>query len=133
MNPFHHRGFIRKRKNKPQAPRTDYFRVQQGLPVAGRFAEPTKNAGLQMRDAWAKPVDNSVENYSWSNVVNPTLTRHNEVVKGKEEKMNKSHRVAMAQALLAELSEATARHGAGNDGVKRLHRLVASMVAQLLA
>ena len=65
--------------------------------------------------------------------MNPTLTRHNEVVKGKEEKMNKSHRVAMAQALLAELSEATARHGAGNDGVKRLHRLVASMVAQLLA
>lgn len=53
---------------------------------------------------------------------------------GKEVKiMNKSHRVAMAQALLAELSEATARHGAGNEGVKRLHRLVRDMVAQLLA
>jgi hypothetical protein len=52
---------------------------------------------------------------------------------GKEVKMNKSHRVAMAQALLAELSEATARYGAGNEGVKRLHRLVRDMVAQLLA
>jgi hypothetical protein len=50
-----------------------------------------------------------------------------------EVKMNKSHRVAMAQALLAELSEATARYGAGNEGVKRLHRLVRDMVAQLLA
>lgn len=49
------------------------------------------------------------------------------------EKMNKSHRLAMAQALLAELSEATARHGANNDGVRRLHRMVRDMVAQLLA
>jgi hypothetical protein len=52
---------------------------------------------------------------------------------GEEVKMNKSHRVAMAQALLAELSEATARYGANNDGVRRLHRLVRDMVAQLLA
>ena len=47
--------------------------------------------------------------------------------------LNKSHRVAMAQALLAELSEATARYGANNDGVRRLHRMVRDMVAQLLA
>jgi hypothetical protein len=60
--------------------------------------------------------------------------RYDEIMSGKEVKsMNKSHRVAMAQALLAELSEATARYGAGNEGVKRLHRLVRDMVAQLLA
>ena len=48
-------------------------------------------------------------------------------------KMNKSHRLAMAQALLTELSEATARYGDSNDGVRRLHRMVRDMVAQLLA
>ncbi len=67
------------------------------------------------------------------NVVFPTSYRYREGMSGKEVKMNKSHRVAMAQALLAELSEATARHGDGNEGVKRLHRMVRDMVAQLLA
>ena len=66
-------------------------------------------------------------------VVIITNKRHTRDMSGEEVKMNKSHRVAMAQALLAELSEATARYGADNDGVRRLHRLVRDMVAQLLA
>ena len=69
----------------------------------------------------------------WGQVVFGRKYRYDEIMSGKEVKMNKSHRVAMAQALLAELSEATARYGAGNEGVKRLHRLVRDMVAQLLA
>lgn len=76
----------------------------------------------------AEPENNLV-----TNVVFPTSYRYREGMSGKEVKMNKSHRVAMAQALLAELSEATARHGDGNEGVKRLHRMVRDMVAQLLA
>jgi hypothetical protein len=78
-------------------------------------------------------VDKSVDKLFTENVVITPYYPHNGDMKGKEEKMNKSHRVAMAQALLAELSEATARYGAGNKGVKRLHRLVRGMVAELLA
>ena len=70
----------------------------------------------------------------WGRVVFGLNYRYDYIMSGKEVKgMEKSHRVAMAQALLAELSEATARYGAGNEGVKRLHRLVRDMVAQLLA
>jgi fructose-specific component phosphotransferase system IIB-like protein len=70
----------------------------------------------------------------WGRVVFGRNYRYDEIMSGKEVKiLNKSHRVAMAQALLAELSEATARYGANNDGVRRLHRMVRDMVAQLLA
>lgn len=59
---------------------------------------------------------------------------HTYFMSGMEVKnMNKSYRVAMAQALLTELSEAVARYGADNDGVRRLHRMVRTMVAELLA
>jgi hypothetical protein len=78
-------------------------------------------------------VDNSVDKFLTDRVVSTPYYPHNGDMKGKEEKLNKSHRVAMAQALLAELSEATARYGAGNKGVKRLHRKVRAMVAELLA
>ena len=90
-------------------------RVSAGLPNAGMF------------------VDNSVDKFLNDKVVSTPYYPHNGDMKGKEEKLNKSHRVAMAQALLAELSEATARYGAGNKGVKRLHRMVRAMVAELLA
>jgi hypothetical protein len=46
--------------------------------------------------------------------------------------MNKSHRLAMAQALLAELAEATARYGDDSDGVRRLRTMVRQMVTELL-
>lgn len=46
--------------------------------------------------------------------------------------MNKSYRVAMAQALLAELAEAQAQHG-DTHGTRRLRALVARTVAELLA
>ena len=45
--------------------------------------------------------------------------------------MGKSHRVAMAQALLTELAEAYQRHG-DTDGTRRLQAMVARMVAELL-
>ena len=79
------------------------------------------------------PVDKSVDKLFTENVVITPYYPHNGDMSGEEVKMNKSHRVAMAQALLAELSEATARYGAGNKGVKRLHRMVRGMVAELLA
>jgi hypothetical protein len=78
-------------------------------------------------------VDKSVDKLFTENVVITPYYPHNGDMSGEEVKMNKSHRVAMAQALLAELSEATARYGAGNKGVKRLHRMVRGMVAELLA
>lgn len=46
--------------------------------------------------------------------------------------MNKSYRVAMAQALLAELAEAQAQHG-DTHGTRCLRALVARTVAELLA
>lgn len=46
--------------------------------------------------------------------------------------MNKSHRIAMAQALIAELAEAVERHG-DTSGTQRLRAMVARMVAELLA
>jgi|688.fasta_scaffold299746_1 hypothetical protein len=68
------------------------------------------------------------------NVVIPTYNRYIGSMSGKEvNQMNKSYRVAMAQALLTELAEAVARYGADNEGVKRLHRMVRAMVAELLA
>lgn len=78
-------------------------------------------------------VDNSVDKFFTKNVVITPYYPHNGDMSGEEVKMNKSHRVAMAQALLTELSDATARYGAGNKGVKRLHRKVRGMVAELLA
>jgi hypothetical protein len=58
-----------------------------------------------------------------------SLARHNEGVK--ENKMNKSYRVAMAQALITELAEAHERHG-DTDGTRRLQAMVARMVNELL-
>lgn len=131
MNPFHHRGFIRKRKkNNPQAPVGDFHRVGKGLPNAGAFIKRTENAGLQQRAVWVRPVDKPVDNFLSSNVVSPTLTRHNGVMKGNNE-MSKSHRVTMAQALITELAEAHLRHG-DTDGTRRLQAMVARMVAELL-
>jgi hypothetical protein len=45
--------------------------------------------------------------------------------------MSKSHRVAMAQALITELAEAHQRHG-DTEGTRRLQAMVARMVAELL-
>lgn len=125
MKPFRHRKTIRKAiippngttsfTNKGIYSGTGLGAVRAGASQAGMF------------------VDKSVDKLFTENVVITPYYPHNGDMKGKEEKMNKSHRVAMAQALLAELSEATARYGAGNKGVKRLHRLVRGMVAELLA
>lgn len=49
----------------------------------------------------------------------------------KEVKMNKSFRLAMAQALLTQLAEAEAVYG--RTGTSALRRLVARQVAELLA
>lgn len=121
-NPFRHRQQIRKHEKGHKVTNEvknhvsiKNLRVGAGAPDAGRFAEvPTKNV--------------------WSQVVPTTYYPYDEGVSGKEEnQMSKSYRLAMAQALLTELAEATARYGSDNEGVKRLHRMVRTMVAELLA
>ena len=110
------------------------FRHRKHIRNTGGVGRGAAAAMPSAETAVAVPVEKSVENFVISNVVVPTSYPHTGSMSGEEVKrMNKSHRVAMAQALLAELSEATARYGAGNEGVKRLHRLVRDMVAQLLA
>lgn len=127
MNPFRHRKTIRKAIIPPNG--TTSFTnkgIYSGTGLgAVRMSAGTPKAGML--------VDKSVDNLFTEKVVITPYYPHNGDMSGEEVKMNKSHRVAMAQALLAELSEATARYGAGNDGVKRLHRMVRDMVAQLLA
>jgi hypothetical protein len=110
------------------------FRHRKHIRNTGGVDSGAASASARETAARVEAVEKSVENFVISNVVIPTSYPHTGSMSGEEVKrMNKSHRVAMAQALLAELSEATARYGAGNEGVKRLHRLVRDMVAQLLA
>ena len=127
MKPFRHRKTIRKAIIPPNG--TTSF-TNKGIYSGTGLGAVRASAGTSQAGMF---VDKSVDKLFTENVVITPYYPHNGDMKGKEEKMNKSHRVAMAQALLAELSEATARYGAGNAGVKRLHRLVRDMVAQLLA
>ena len=127
MRLFRHRKTIRNRIIPPTGTTSFTNRgVYSGTGLgAVRMSAGTPKAGMV--------VDNSVDKLFTKNVVITPYYPHNGDMSGEEVKMNKSHRVAMAQALLAELSEATARYGAGNEGVKRLHRMVRGMVAELLA
>jgi hypothetical protein len=124
---FRHRNRYRKKDNAPLSHiNIKYFgdgRIQRDR--FGKFVP-----GLPEH---SKPVDKLVDNFSSPDVVVRTLTGHNGGVKGKEEttEMGKSHRVAMAQALLTELAEAYQRHG-DTDGTRRLQAMVARMVAELL-
>ena len=127
MRLFRHRKTIRKAIIPPNC--TTSFK-NKGIPLRTGLGAVRVSAGLPNAGMF---VDNSVDNFLTDRVVSTPYYPHNGDMKGKEEKLNKSHRVAMAQALLAELSEATARYGAGNKGVKRLHRMVRAMVAELLA
>jgi hypothetical protein len=120
--PFRHRKQIRKHENahKEQTKALQPTHVRNlrigasGAADAGMFLDKSKKDLV--------------------NVVIPTYNRYIGSMSGKEvNQMNKSHRVAMAQALLTELAEAVARYGADNEGVKRLHRMVRAMVAELLA
>jgi hypothetical protein len=120
--PFRHRKQIRKHENahKEQIKALQPIHVNNlrigasGAADAGMFLDKSKKDLV--------------------NVVIPTYNRYIGSMSGKEvNQMNKSHRVAMAQALLTELAEAVARYGADNEGVKRLHRMVRAMVAELLA
>lgn len=114
-SPFRHRKAMRKHEAVHKAHKMN----QKG------YSYPMNAQGFFM--------DRPTENI-WSNVVVPTSYRYDEGMSGKEvNQMNKSYRVAMAQALLTELAEATTRYGSDNDGVKRLHRMVRAMVAELLA
>jgi hypothetical protein len=127
MKVFRHRKTIRKTITPPNGS-TSF--TNKGIPLGTGLGAVRVSAGLPNAGMF---VDNSVDNFLNDKVVSTPYYPHNGDMKGKEEKLNKSHRVAMAQALLAELSEATARYGAGNKGVKRLHRMVRAMVAELLA
>jgi hypothetical protein len=121
MRLFRHRQQIRKHENAHkeqikalQSTHVNNLRIgASGTADAGKFLDKSK------KDS--------------SDVVFSTSYRYSEGMSGKEETMNKSYRVAMAQALLTELSEAVARYGSDNEGVKRLHRMVRTMVAELLA
>ena len=127
MKVFRHRKTIRKAPTPPNGA-TSF--TNTGIPLGTGLGAVRVSAGLPNAGMF---VENSVDNFLNDKVVSTPYYPHNGGMKGKEEKLNKSHRVAMAQALLAELSEATARYGAGNKGVKRLHRMVRGMVAELLA
>lgn len=127
MTPFRHRRFIRKKEplklSFPVNPNDlKARRGAAGTPVSGCFV-PT-------------PVDNisaPVDNFLAPEVVSTLYYPYDGGMRGKEENQmgSKSHRVAMAQALLAELAESHARHG-DTDGTRRLQAMVARMVAELL-
>lgn len=129
MTPFPHRRFIRKKKPPyPMAPQPEWGRIEKGRAESGKFAKP----GPRQMYLPFSPVDNSVEKNPPLNVVRQTLTGHNQGMReGGNTEMGKSHRVAMAQALLTELAEAYQRHG-DTDGTRRLQAMVARMVAELL-
>ena len=127
MRLFRHRKTIRK-AIIPLNCTTSF--TNKGIPLRTGLGAVRASAGLPNAGMF---VDKSVDKFLNEKVVSTPYYPHNGDMKGKEEKLNKSHRVAMAQALLAELSEATARYGAGNAGVKRLHRMVRGMLAELLA
>ena len=99
-------------------------RFNAGYPKAGMFA-PDKVQQPSEAHHGVKVVDKLSE----TQVGLLSLARHNEDVK--ENKMNKSYRVAMAQALITELAEAHERHG-DTDGTRRLQAMVARMVNELL-
>ena len=99
-------------------------RFNAGHPKAGMFA-PDKVQQPSEAYRGVKVVDKLSE----TQVGLLSLPRHNEGVK--ENKMNKSYRVAMAQALITELAEAHERHG-DTDGTRRLQAMVARMVNELL-
>ena len=115
-NPFRHRQQIRKRK-KVTTPNP--FSENKTFTHIGRIGAGSPNAQMFQKN----PT---------TNVVFSTNPRYPEGMSGKEGKMNKSHRIAMAQALIAELAEAVERHG-DTSGTQRLRAMVARMVAELLA
>lgn len=115
-NPFRHRKQIRKHEN---AHKQHAQALQSGNASMTRIGAPAPNALVFPKN----PT---------TNVVFSTNPRYYEGMSGKEEKMNKSHRIAMAQALIAELAEAVERHG-DTSGTRRLRATVARMVAELLA
>lgn len=127
MKPFRHRKTIRNTIIPPNG--TTSF-TNKGIYSGTGLGAVRASAGTSQAGMF---VDKSVDKLFAEKVVITPYYPHNGDMNGEEVKMNKSHRVAMAQALLAELSEATARYGAGNKGVKRLHRMVRGMVAELLA
>ena len=128
MRFFRHRRHLRKSRipvpmGDPTA-NTMFGKSQSGMftpagPARGRFPSP---------NPWVA-VDKSVDKYFLNQVVNPTTTSKNGVVK--EGVTVKSYRTAMALALLTELAEAQERHG-DTDGTRRLQAMVARMVAELL-
>jgi hypothetical protein len=115
-NPFRHRQQIRKHENAHKQ-HVEVFKSGNVSKV--RIGAPAPNAQMFQKN----PT---------TNVVFSTNPRYHEGMSGKEEKMNKSHRIAMAQALIAELAEAVERHG-DTSGTRRLRAMVARMVAELLA
>lgn len=114
-NPFRHRQQIRKRK-KVTTPNP--FSENNTFTHIGRIGAGSPNAQMFQKN----PT---------TNVVFSTSSRYPEGMSGKEGNM-KSHRIAMAQALIAELAEAVERHG-DTSGTQRLRAMVARMVAELLA
>lgn len=117
-NPFRHRKQIRKHEDAHRAHNlwlgSNSVTVRNIGAPSGLGELSTKNFDPQVGITPYNPYHGSMSGEE----VNP---------------MNKSYRVAMAQALLTELAEATARYGSDNEGVKRLHRMVRTMVAELLA
>jgi hypothetical protein len=134
MTPFRHRRFIRKKKLRyPAAPQPNFTRIEKGRAESGKFV-PSGAADKQARlNTHQYPQDRAdYQKNPFRNVVNPTLTSHNGGMReGGITEMSKSHRVAMAQALITELAEAHQRHG-DTDGTRRLQAMVARMVAELL-
>lgn len=122
------------------APQPDWKRIEKGRADSGKYlpngaAENPYRMNIHQYpddEPFSMPVDKFVEKNPPLNVVRQTLTSHNEGMReGGNTEMGKSHRVAMAQALLTELAEAYQRHG-DTDGTRRLQAMVARMVAELL-
>lgn len=127
MRLFRHRQPIRK-DIPARTPQIDpikvYYRNPSGTPQSGAF-RPTPPA--------LAPVDKSVDNFPAHKVGTTPYYPYHGSMSGKEGNMgSKSYRIAMAQALLAELAEAVARHG-DTHGTRHLRALVARTVAELLA
>lgn len=122
MRPFRHRKTIR--VSEP---------LRQRSIEEKRSAELRLNLRPQSGPWRAAPEPALVDNFAENQVVSTPSHPYAGRMSGKEGIMgSKSHRIAMAQALLAELGEAVARHGE-TAGTRRLRALVARTVAELLA